>query len=199
MAKVRLLNGKPLMVGGKVALSDACCCGAGACPTLTEVTFDSVVFDGTCRIRFSIPNGSYHVDDVLFNNNPRAISAFGPTEGVECGDSQDDAPGDYELFDYIDGDPACLTLSSDTIGSTSVIAFRVSGMWRLIALANMSNGVNTVMFYGGPQANVLSSFTNLCTGTATNALTLPDASIWALIGIAPPLTGVASGGTATVT
>ncbi len=27
MAKVRLLNGKPLMVGGKVALSDDCCCG----------------------------------------------------------------------------------------------------------------------------------------------------------------------------
>ncbi len=29
MAKVRLLQGKPLMVGGKVALSDDCCCGAG--------------------------------------------------------------------------------------------------------------------------------------------------------------------------
>ncbi len=26
MAKVRLLNGKPLLVGGKVALSDDCCC-----------------------------------------------------------------------------------------------------------------------------------------------------------------------------
>jgi hypothetical protein len=35
MATVRLLGGKPLMVGGKVALSDDCCCGAvtaeGAC------------------------------------------------------------------------------------------------------------------------------------------------------------------------
>ncbi len=33
MAKVRLLQGKPLMVGGKVALSDDCCCGGttGAC------------------------------------------------------------------------------------------------------------------------------------------------------------------------
>ncbi len=33
MAKVRLLNGKPLTVGGKVALSDDCCCGGttGAC------------------------------------------------------------------------------------------------------------------------------------------------------------------------
>ncbi len=31
MAKVRLLNGKPLMVGGKVALSDDCCCGGGGC------------------------------------------------------------------------------------------------------------------------------------------------------------------------
>ncbi len=32
MAKVRLLQGKPLMRSGKVALSDACCCGAhGAC------------------------------------------------------------------------------------------------------------------------------------------------------------------------
>ncbi len=27
MAKVRLLHGKPLLVGGKVALSDDCCCG----------------------------------------------------------------------------------------------------------------------------------------------------------------------------
>ncbi len=31
MAKVRLLQGKPLMVGGKVALSDNCCCQTGAC------------------------------------------------------------------------------------------------------------------------------------------------------------------------
>ncbi len=34
MGKVRLLRGKPLMVGGRVALSDGCCCGgsgAGAC------------------------------------------------------------------------------------------------------------------------------------------------------------------------
>ncbi len=32
MAKVRLLNGKPLMVGGKVALSDDCCCGTPVGP-----------------------------------------------------------------------------------------------------------------------------------------------------------------------
>src|SRR6266850_331248 len=33
MSKVRLLNGKPLMVDGKVALSDNCCCGAEVeCP-----------------------------------------------------------------------------------------------------------------------------------------------------------------------
>lgn len=31
MAKVRLLDGKPLLVSGKVALSDSCCCGGGAC------------------------------------------------------------------------------------------------------------------------------------------------------------------------
>ncbi len=32
MAKVRLLGGKPLMVGGKVAMSDDCCCSTtGAC------------------------------------------------------------------------------------------------------------------------------------------------------------------------
>lgn len=30
MAQVRLFNGKPIMVGGKVALSDDCCCGGGA-------------------------------------------------------------------------------------------------------------------------------------------------------------------------
>ncbi len=41
MAKVRLLHGKPLMVGGKVALSDDCCCGAqppGVCPDTETIT-----------------------------------------------------------------------------------------------------------------------------------------------------------------
>lgn len=32
MGKVRLLNGKPLLVGGKVAISDNCCCSQGSCP-----------------------------------------------------------------------------------------------------------------------------------------------------------------------
>ncbi len=40
MAKVRLLHGKPLMVGGKVALSDDCCCGpippVGCCPKISQ-------------------------------------------------------------------------------------------------------------------------------------------------------------------
>lgn len=31
MAKVRLLGGKPLLVGGKVALTDDCCCGGVCC------------------------------------------------------------------------------------------------------------------------------------------------------------------------
>ncbi len=40
MAKVRLLHGKPLMVGGKVALSDDCCCGGqpGVCPDTETIT-----------------------------------------------------------------------------------------------------------------------------------------------------------------
>ncbi len=39
MAKVRLLNGKPLMVGGKVALSDDCCCGTpGICQDVATIT-----------------------------------------------------------------------------------------------------------------------------------------------------------------
>ncbi len=46
MAKVRLLNGKPLMVGGKVALSDDCCCGTpGVCPDPDAPTID-VTFAG---------------------------------------------------------------------------------------------------------------------------------------------------------
>lgn len=41
MAKVRLLGGKPLLVGGKVALSDDCCCdqGGGGC-----------CIDGVCSV-----------------------------------------------------------------------------------------------------------------------------------------------------
>lgn len=31
MPRVRLFNGKPLMVAGKVALNDNCCCGGGVC------------------------------------------------------------------------------------------------------------------------------------------------------------------------
>ncbi len=49
MGKVRLLGGKPLMVGGKVALSDACCCGTGACPPAPEqriVTTIRIIIDG---------------------------------------------------------------------------------------------------------------------------------------------------------
>ncbi len=49
MAKVRLLNGKPLMVGGKVALSDDCCCQQGACPVPCAenlyLTFSGVIPD----------------------------------------------------------------------------------------------------------------------------------------------------------
>ncbi len=169
----------------------------GGCPILTNVTFDSVVFDGICRIRFSTPNGSYHVDDVSFNEE-RAISAFGPVEGVECANSQDDSPGDYQLSDYADGTTDCSGSPTTVTDSTIVIVFRVSGLWRVIALSNMSNGVTAVMFYGGPQSSVSDPFTNLCVGTATNALTLPDPTIWALVGIGSPLTGVASGGTATL-
>ncbi len=54
MAKVRLLNGKPLMVGGKVALSDDCCCaqGCSCCPPATatiDVTFSGVGDVGACK------------------------------------------------------------------------------------------------------------------------------------------------------
>ncbi len=41
MAKVRLLGGKPLLVGGKVALTDDCCCGP-SCP------FGLCCCDGVC-------------------------------------------------------------------------------------------------------------------------------------------------------
>ncbi len=37
MAKVRLLQGKPLVVGGKVALSDNCCCTPPSCPSITLI------------------------------------------------------------------------------------------------------------------------------------------------------------------
>ncbi len=45
MAKVRLLHGKPLLVGGKVAISDDCCCG-GAPFHCNDVETITVVFAG---------------------------------------------------------------------------------------------------------------------------------------------------------
>ena len=42
MAKVRLLNGKPLMIGSKVALSDACCCPTGLCSCCLSSSTDPV-------------------------------------------------------------------------------------------------------------------------------------------------------------
>ncbi len=49
MARVRLLHGKPLTVGGKVALSDDCCCTPApptGCPV--SVTFNGLEFCCAC-------------------------------------------------------------------------------------------------------------------------------------------------------
>src|SRR5437762_1354614 len=46
MPKVRLLNGKPLMVNGKVALSDDCCCGAGPCQDIVCAATLDVTISG---------------------------------------------------------------------------------------------------------------------------------------------------------
>jgi hypothetical protein len=73
MAKVRLLQGKPLMVGGKVSLSDDCCCG-GACPDVEtlNVEFAGVLLDCAC---VDIPENSSSVivTDISFNG-PFALS-----------------------------------------------------------------------------------------------------------------------------
>ncbi len=69
MAKVRLLNGKPLMVGGKVAISDGCCCSTPCptvCPASVTVKFTGVTIDGCC---LSAPSSSSEVTDIgLFND-----------------------------------------------------------------------------------------------------------------------------------
>ncbi len=94
MSKVRLLNGKPLMVGGKVALSDACCCPTiTGCPsvTISGLTFCCVPsfistnttggvgacchFDGPCmdlvtRADCAAAGGIYRGDGSLCISNP---------------------------------------------------------------------------------------------------------------------------------
>jgi hypothetical protein len=69
MAKVRLLQGKPLMVGGKVALSDDCCCGGAVCPpdgvdlTVTfsgiETCLCSSFLGSSFKVTSGDPNGTY--------------------------------------------------------------------------------------------------------------------------------------------
>ncbi len=71
MAKVRLLHGKPLMVGGKVALSDDCCCGGPTpppfnCPDNLTAPTITITFAGLDQC---FPDPSSQPPDALLNGS----------------------------------------------------------------------------------------------------------------------------------
>jgi hypothetical protein len=68
MAKVRLLGGKPLMVGGKVALSDDCCCAPG----------------GACCIGFDPGSGYGGTCEVLSEEECATAGGMWGGEGTSC-------------------------------------------------------------------------------------------------------------------
>ncbi len=87
MAKVRLLNGKPLMVSGKVALSDACCCGAAFTCSTSEsvtVTFTGISIGCGCVSLTTIPS-SVNVTDISMNGTFVLTGAAGFWDNSSCG------------------------------------------------------------------------------------------------------------------
>ncbi len=113
MAQVRLLHGKPLMVGGKVALSDDCCCQPAGCPTVI-ITFSGISFCvDVCLLRV-LPDGSTKfltyigINDVPFSTSPFTMAGYacsyfnltaGSTTELVYGESDCSSLGGLEAAD----------------------------------------------------------------------------------------------------
>ncbi len=88
MAKVRLLNGKPLMVGSKVALSDDCCCGPTPPTTCCTTATITIVFSGIvdCLGIIGDLNGSFVLTETFPGSSqwegPGANYFNGPFEDI---------------------------------------------------------------------------------------------------------------------
>ncbi len=185
MAKVRLLNGKPLMVGGKVALSDDCCC-AGQCPDCpagsVTVTFNSlsicagcipVVLNGVSYVVGGSIDGSYLL--------PVHASAGGVCcyEGLFIGPSVDD---------YLD--TTCTVLDTPEIWTLFIRVGRYSPMsidpdepacqWAVYAWIEGAGGDQLVAFVGPPQASFSSPFNNstICGGGPGTAHNPCESEAW---------------------
>ena len=98
MAKARLLGGKPLLISGKVALTDDCCCGIRFCPDWASVPCINVTFSGIvgCDDDLSEMNDTF----TLSNNDP---SLGTPQEFVWAGlggtgHAGGPPPSDYPTF-----------------------------------------------------------------------------------------------------
>ncbi len=107
MAKVRLFGGKPLLVNGKVSLSDDCCCGGIVpCPPVEEMTNITIVSSDIntctdCIDLTSTPFGNFGSFQIYANylNTTKVVPPFfnwwqtdDPTLGVGQLDYPSDAP-----------------------------------------------------------------------------------------------------------
>ncbi len=145
MAKVRLLHGKPLMVGGKVALSDDCCCGPTpptVCPT--SVTFSGIEFccvpggSGTSAMLFE-DSGADPIE--VINDTPFSLLDIDPA--APC-DTRCSGQTDLGIHNWNSSD--CTTSpTGDTVTGIALFVVHAAGIWYVLALT-AADGV--ILFYG---------------------------------------------------
>ncbi len=174
MAKVRLLQGKPLMVGGKVALSDDCCCGGVVCPDTVIVRFHGVTICATC---YTTGISSAHLADVgLFNDVDVTCIDFGSTCGdMDClrdnGFGVIGSPPEPPQINYKDfGTADCSGIPAhDVAGDVAVAIGRQGATWYVMAATNdgIAGIAQTVIFQGSgtDRSNIPNTVT--CSGTLT--------------------------------
>jgi hypothetical protein len=152
MPKVRLLNGKPLLVGGKVAMNDACCCGEGACPDSIEFTVSGISVNCGCRGG----GGSYYMEDLSINGGPFTASVGGDPETGICEYLYFDDPG-IRRHNFSDG--SCVD-PTGTPTQDSPITWRIlryGGIW----YAHGEDNFGSLEFHGAtsdpsdPISNIL--------------------------------------------
>ncbi len=162
MTKVRLLHGKPLMVGGKVALSDDCCCG----PPCLNVRCENIVPCSGC-----VPgsgqsfSGISELNDGL--NNTYCLTKI--TDGFWAYDSTDSR---LEWDAYVG--LGCILFNGHVESNLSIRLQLISAVWELSlitttpfvfygATANPALVISNQNICGvGPQSNTIASG-----GTAT--------------------------------
>ncbi len=167
MAKVRLLNGKPLMVGGKVALSDDCCCESATCHdcpadnitlTLSGITlctgFCLTGFNGTYGVNSGSVNGTYVV--------PKIISPRGSGCCYELV-----VPNAINMTQYID--PVCIVPAGAFDTNLGILVGRFDSptdpngppcQWKIFVYVEPVSPDDFMLFIGGPQLSFSTPFAN---------------------------------------